>query len=156
MDIAPGAQLELLIRVAVAIALTAVIGVERELKQEEAGLRTHAMVGAGAAAFTILSTVGFTGDVDPTRIVAGIVTGVGFIGAGTILRGDGSVRGLSTAASLWVVAAIGIACGVGLYVLAAGTMLLALFVLEVLDRVERAVLRGRIPPDRSAGPPRQS
>jgi putative Mg2+ transporter-C (MgtC) family protein len=152
MDMDPRLQLDLLIRVAVAVVLSAIVGIERELQHEEAGLRTHALVGLGAAAFTVVSMVGFPlGDGDPTRVAAGIVTGIGFIGAGTILRNAGAVRGLSTAASLWAVGAIGMAAGAGLFVFAAGTMILALFVLEVLDRVEQAVLRDRLA--RRAVPP---
>jgi putative Mg2+ transporter-C (MgtC) family protein len=147
-----GQQLDLLIRVAVAVALATIIGVERELAQEEAGLRTHTLVGLGAAGFTVVSAFGFpTGDGDPTRVAAGIVTGVGFIGAGTILRGEGVVRGLSTAASLWSVGAIGMAAGAGLFIFAGGLTVLALIVLEVLDRAERAVLGNRVPP--SVDPP---
>jgi putative Mg2+ transporter-C (MgtC) family protein len=146
MTMDPGLQLDLLMRVAVAVALSAIIGLERELNQEQAGLRTHALVGLGAAGFTVTGSIGFAGDFDPTRIAAGIVTGIGFIGAGTILRGEGAIRGLSTAASLWSVGAIGMACGAGLFVFGAGLTVLALFVLEVLDRIERAVLHGRVPP----------
>lgn len=151
MELDAGQQLELLIRLAVAVGLTALVGIERELKQEQAGLRTHALVGLGAAAFTVISTIGFPlGDGDPTRVAAGIVTGIGFIGAGTILRNGGGVRGLSTAASLWAVGAIGMAAGAGLFVFAVGTTLLALFVLEVLERLERAFLRGRLAGHRPA------
>lgn len=158
MEMDPGLQLEYLLRVAAALVLSAIIGVERELNQEEAGLRTHTLVGLGAAAFTVTSVIGFAGDIDPTRIAAGIVTGVGFIGAGTILRGEGAVRGLSTAASLWTCGAIGMAAGAGLFVFAAGTMVLALVVLEVLDRVERAAIHGRLPPEarRPVGPTKQT
>jgi putative Mg2+ transporter-C (MgtC) family protein len=145
MELDPGQQLELLIRVAVAVGLSALVGLERELQQEEAGLRTHTLVGLGAAAFTVISAVGFPlGDGDPTRVAAGIVTGIGFIGAGTILRNGGGVRGLSTAASLWAVGAIGMAAGAGLFVFALGTMVLALFVLEVLERLEVALIRDRL------------
>jgi putative Mg2+ transporter-C (MgtC) family protein len=152
MELDSGKQLELLIRLAVAVGLTAVVGLEREIQQEEAGLRTHTLVGLGAAAFTVLSTMGFPlGDGDPTRVAAGIVTGIGFIGAGTILRHGGAVRGLSTAASLWAVGAIGMAAGAGLFVFALGTMLLAVFVLEVLERLEQALIRDRLPLNRPPG-----
>ncbi len=152
MEMDPGQQLDLVVRLVVAVALATIIGVERELAQEEAGLRTHTLVGLGAAGFTVVSAFGFpTGDGDPTRVAAGIVTGVGFIGAGTILRGEGVVRGLSTAASLWTAGAIGMAAGAGLYIIAAGLTILAVFVLEVLDRAERAVFGNRVPP--SVDPP---
>jgi putative Mg2+ transporter-C (MgtC) family protein len=151
MTMDPGFQLELLIRVAVAVGLSAIIGVERELNQEQAGLRTHSMVGLGAAGFTVTGSIGFAGDFDPTRIAAGIVTGIGFIGAGTILRGEGAIRGLSTAASLWSVGAIGMACGAGLFVFGGGLTLLALFVLEILERIEQRVIRGRWVPIQPQG-----
>ena len=137
-------QLDLLLRMALAVVLGTVIGVERELKREEAGLRTHALVALGASLFTIISSHAFRDlDPDPTRIAAQIVTGIGFIGAGTILRGEAGVRGLSSAASVWAVGAMGMASGAGLPVLAVGGMLLALFVLEVLERIEQSFLRSR-------------
>ena len=156
MTLDTGQQLDLLLRLVVALTLSAIIGIERELQQEQAGLRTHTLVGLGAAAFTVISTFGFPNlDADPTRIAAGIVTGIGFIGAGTILRQEGAIRGLSTAASLWAVGAIGMAAGAGLFIFAAGAMVLSLFVLEVLERAEIAVLRNRVPPrvDPPAPPP---
>ena len=122
---------------------------ERELHPRPAGLRTHALVSLGAALFTIVSAYGFAGStVDPTRIAAQIVTGIGFIGAGTILQYRGSVRGLTTAASLWAVAAVGMAAGAGLLVMAGLGTLLILVVLVVLDRVEDLVRRRMgLPPD---------
>ena len=108
-----------------ALALSAVIGLEREVRQKNAGLRTHTLVGVGAALFMLISKYGFT-DVleprlvvlDPSRVAAQIVTGVGFLGAGIIFVRGGSVRGLTTAAAIWVTAAIGSASGAGLPVLA--------------------------------------
>jgi putative Mg2+ transporter-C (MgtC) family protein len=108
-----------------ALALSAVIGLEREIRQKNAGLRTHTLVGVGAALFMLISKYGFT-DVlepgrivlDPSRVAAQIVTGVGFLGAGLIFVRRDSVRGLTTAASIWVTAAIGSAAGAGLPVLA--------------------------------------
>jgi putative Mg2+ transporter-C (MgtC) family protein len=109
---------------ALAFALSSLIGLEREWRQKSAGLRTHTLVGVGAALFLIVSKYGFT-DVlgprvvlDPSRVAAQIVTGIGFIGGGLIfVRGD-AVRGLTTAAIVWVTAAIGMACGAGLAILA--------------------------------------
>jgi putative Mg2+ transporter-C (MgtC) family protein len=109
-----------------ALLLSAAIGLEREIRQKDAGLRTHTLVGVGAALFMLISKYGFT-DVlearlavlDPSRVAAQIVSGVGFLGAGLIFVSRGSVRGLTTAASIWVVAAIGAAAGAGLVVLAA-------------------------------------
>ena len=115
---------EILGRVALAAALGAVLGLERELREREAGLRTHLLVSVGSALFTIVSAYGFREFLtsganvvraDPTRIAAQIVTGIGFLGAGAIIRQGLSVRGLTTAATLWLVAAIGMAAGAGYY-----------------------------------------
>jgi putative Mg2+ transporter-C (MgtC) family protein len=135
---------EVIIRVAVAAALGGAIGLERELRDREAGLRTHMLVSVGAALFTMVSAYAWTdwrfsteeGLVfDPTRIAAQIVTGIGFLGAGAIIRQGLSVRGLTTAATLWVVAAIGMAAGVGYYwaaVVTTGLVLLSLWPLRIL------------------------
>jgi putative Mg2+ transporter-C (MgtC) family protein len=107
---------EVLLRLAVAAALGAAVGVERELRERQAGLRTHLLVCVGSALFTLVSAYGFAdfgARVDPTRIAAQIVTGIGFLGAGAIIRQGLSVRGLTTAATLWLVAAIGMAAGAG-------------------------------------------
>ena len=125
-------------RLGLAALLGGAIGVERELRDREAGIRTHLLVSLGSALFTIVSAYGFheflTGGgsivrADPTRIAAQIVTGIGFLGAGAIIREGLSVRGLTTAATLWVVAAIGMACGAGYYWPAAATTVLTLFAL---------------------------
>jgi len=109
-----------LARLAVATALGAAIGLERELDEKAAGLRTHMLVAAGSALFTLISAYGFSEFIghdrvsfDPSRIAAQIVTGIGFLGAGVIFRSGFNVRGLTTAASLWLVAAIGMAAGAG-------------------------------------------
>jgi putative Mg2+ transporter-C (MgtC) family protein len=107
---------EVLLRLFVAAALGGAIGIERELRERQAGLRTHLVVSVGSALFTLVSAYGFAsfgGRVDPTRIAAQIVSGIGFLGAGAIIRQGLSVRGLTTAASLWLVAAIGMAAGAG-------------------------------------------
>jgi putative Mg2+ transporter-C (MgtC) family protein len=129
---------DVLLRIAVAAALTGAIGMERELRERAAGLRTHMLVGVGSALFTIVSAYAWTDFVfsreggvvfDPTRISAQIVTGIGFLGAGAIIRQGLSVRGLTTAAGLWVVAAIGMAVGAGYYsaaVIATGVVLVGL------------------------------
>jgi putative Mg2+ transporter-C (MgtC) family protein len=127
---------EVLLRLALAAVLGGVLGLERELREREAGLRTHLLVSVGSALFTIVSAYGFheflaSGDpvvrADPARIAAQIVTGIGFLGAGAIIRQGLSIRGLTTAATLWVVAAIGLAAGAGYYSAAVITTLLALF-----------------------------
>ena len=131
-------------RLALAAALGGAIGFERELRDREAGLRTHLLVCLGSALFTIVSAYGFrefltSGDqvirADPTRIAAQIVTGIGFLGAGAIIRQGISVRGLTTAATLWVSAAIGIAAGAGFYsgaVIATIVTLVALWPLRLV------------------------
>jgi putative Mg2+ transporter-C (MgtC) family protein len=109
---------DVLLRLGVGAALGGAVGVEREIRDREAGIRTHLLVSLGAALFTIVGAYGFRdfgSNVDPTRIAAQIVTGIGFLGAGAILREGLSVRGLTTAGSLWVVAAIGMAAGAGYY-----------------------------------------
>jgi putative Mg2+ transporter-C (MgtC) family protein len=129
---------ELVLRLALAAALGAAIGLERELREREAGLRTHLLVSLGSALFTVVSAYGFHAFLssganvvraDPTRIAAQIVTGIGFLGAGAIIRQGFSVRGLTTAATLWVVAAIGMACGAGYYSAATVTTVLVILTL---------------------------
>ncbi len=129
---------EVLLRLALAAVLGGVLGLERELREREAGLRTHLLVSVGSALFTIVSAYGFreflvSGDAviraDPTRIAAQIVTGIGFLGAGAIIRQGLSIRGLTTAATLWVVAAIGLAAGAGYYSAAVITTAVALVAL---------------------------
>ena len=109
-------------RVVVAAGLGGAVGLERELREREAGFRTHLLVSVGSCLFTLVSAYGFRefggSSVDPTRIAAQIVTGVGFLGAGAIIRQGFSVRGLTTAATLWMTAAIGMACGAGLALVA--------------------------------------
>jgi putative Mg2+ transporter-C (MgtC) family protein len=135
---------EALLRLALAAALGGLVGVERELREREAGLRTHMLVALGSALFTIVSAYGFhdflaSGQsvvrADPTRIAAQIVTGIGFLGAGAIIRQGLSVRGLTTAATLWVVAAIGLATGAGYYsgaVITTALVLISLGPLRIL------------------------
>jgi putative Mg2+ transporter-C (MgtC) family protein len=130
-------QVDLAVRLTVGLVLGAIIGFERELHRQPAGFRTHSLVSLGAALFTVVSAFGFSGSqVDPTRIAAQIVSGIGFIGAGTILQYRGHIRGLTTAASLWSVAAIGTAAGAGLYVVSIVGTALILVILSILDRVE--------------------
>jgi putative Mg2+ transporter-C (MgtC) family protein len=142
-------QIELAVRLTAGLVLGAVIGFERELHRQPAGFRTHSLVALGAALFTIVSAYGFSGPlVDPTRIAAQIVSGIGFIGAGTILQHRGNIRGLTTAASLWSVAAIGTAAGAGMIVMAVVGTVLILVVLAVLDRIEAfATRRLKLPPE---------
>jgi putative Mg2+ transporter-C (MgtC) family protein len=140
---------ELLLRLGLAALLGGIIGVEREMREREAGLRTHMLVALGSALFTIVSAYGFRellnagGPVvrtDPTRIAAQIVTGIGFLGAGAIIRQGFSVRGLTTAATLWMTAAIGMAAGAGSYTAAAVTTAVGLFSLWPLRLIAFRVL----------------
>ncbi len=127
---------EALLRLALAGVLGGLIGLERELREREAGLRTHLLVAVGAALFTIAGAYGFdASNVDPTRVAAQIVTGIGFLGAGAIIRQGFSVRGLTTAATLWVVAAVGLAAGAGYYsgaVITTALVLIALWPLRII------------------------
>jgi putative Mg2+ transporter-C (MgtC) family protein len=112
-------ELDMVIRLVVAAFLGAVIGYERAQAKKPAGIRTHLLVCMGAALFTVISIYAFSGPADPSRVAAGVVVGVGFLGAGTILRQERGVAGLTTAATIWAVAAIGVAIGAGLYVVGA-------------------------------------
>ncbi len=133
-------ELHLLGRVLLAAVLSAAIGLERGMHGRPAGLRTHLLVGSGAA----LVVVTFLGLIEglpseSARIAAGVITGIGFLGAGTILRVGDWVRGLTTAASLWFVAGLGIVAGTGLFVLAVGGALTGLAALTVIGRLEHRV-----------------
>jgi putative Mg2+ transporter-C (MgtC) family protein len=132
--------LEVFSRLALAAVLTGAIGFDREAHRKVAGLRTHALVGMGAALFAILSANAFPGG-DPSRIAAGVVAGVGFLGAGAIFRHGSSVQGLTTAAGLWVAAAIGLAAGAGELTTAVAATLLTMLALEGLAYIEKTVWR---------------
>jgi len=140
MSMYPGDDwLEILIRMAAAIACGAVVGFEREFQAKPAGLRTHMMVALGSASFTLLTLhiyqaaleaagSGRVGS-DPLRVVSGVIGGIGFLGAGSIVQGRGSVQGLTTAATIWVVGSVGIACGTGYYIVALFTVAFSLLIL---------------------------
>ncbi len=119
---------QLLLKLILALILGGLIGVDREIKGRPAGLRTHVLVCVGATLFTIIS-MSFIATSDPARIAAGIVTGIGFLGAGAIFRSKDHVQGLTTAADLWVIAAVGIAIGIGYYSAALAATILVLLVL---------------------------
>jgi len=136
--------LETLLRLGLALILGAIIGLERESTEHTAGMRTQALVALGSALFTIISAFGFTSflgvphiQIDPTRIASYIVAGIGFLGAGSIFRDQNRVRGLTTAASVWLVAAVGMACGAGFLLMAVTATIMALFVLIFLRSVEQ-------------------
>jgi putative Mg2+ transporter-C (MgtC) family protein len=131
-----------------ALVLSAAVGLEREMRQKSAGLRTHTLVGVGAALFMLISKYGFNDVlqpgrviVDPSRVAAQIVTGVGFLGAGLIFVRGGSVRGLTTAASIWVTAAIGAAAGAGLPLLGSATAVIYFLIALVFPQVSRRLPR---------------
>lgn len=131
-------QLEIVLRLLMATVLGMVVGLERLHAHKPAGLRTHMLVCIGAALFTVISIYGFGSGSDPSRVAAGIVTGIGFLGAGAIIHAqDGGLRGLTTASSIWAIAAIGMAAGAGMYIAAAVATLIVLVVLYVLKKVEK-------------------
>ena len=136
-------QFDALGRLLLAAVLGAVLGAERELRQRAAGFRTNTLIAVGSAAFTLVSIhMAEMDGGDPTRIPSQIVTGIGFLGGGAILRGGtGDIRGLTTAATVWVNAAIGMACGAGFYSLAITSTLVTLFVLTVFLRVENHLIK---------------
>ncbi len=133
---------EIALRLFLAVFLGGLIGFERERHNRPAGFRTHILVCAGSALIMLVSAYGFTGQIggagyisDPGRIAAGVVTGIGFLGAGTILQQRGSIRGLTTAATIWVVSGVGLAAGIGFYL---GAILTTFFVLVSLLLLRRA------------------
>jgi putative Mg2+ transporter-C (MgtC) family protein len=123
----------MVLRLLLAAFLGGAIGYQRERANNPAGLRTHMLISLGAALFTVTSVFGFLGPADPSRIAAGVVTGVGFIGAGAIIfrSKEGYVAGLTTASTIWVAAGIGVAVGAGLYIAAAVVTALVLAVLFI-------------------------
>ena len=132
--------LDFILRLFVAALLGGIIGLEREYREKAAGLRTHFLVALGSALFMIVSAYGFDGALtnsqmrlDVSRIAAQVVSGIGFIGAGTIIFQKNSVHGLTTAACVWVTAAIGLTCGAGMYLLAVSATLLVLIGLEAFN-----------------------
>jgi len=123
-------EVEMVLRLLLATALGAIIGYQRERAGKPAGLRTHVLICTGAALFTVASLYGFGAVADPARVAAGIVAGIGFLGAGAIIHREGGlVAGLTTAATIWAVAAIGLAAGAGLYLVSAVTTILVSIVL---------------------------
>ncbi|HMB68824.1 MAG TPA: MgtC/SapB family protein [bacterium] len=144
MDLYPSTQ-EMVIRLILAALLGGLLGLEREWRKKPAGLRTHMMVSLGAATFTLIALdlysfvapgEGGRASVDPIRIVDAVATGIGFLGAGCIIQGRGSVQGLTTAGSLWLAGAIGLSAGGGLYLLAAAAIVIAVVILAVIGRLE--------------------
>lgn len=159
-------EIEILLRLFVTLLLCGVLGWERQANGKQAGLRTHILVGVGAALFVSLAelmvrhfSTRYSEEIlqmDPTRVLEAVAAGVSFLGAGTIFvsRGGGErVQGLTTAAAIWSTAAVGLAAGLGRYILAAGVTLLVFAVLQVLGKWER---RGKLPGVPPKPPPPQS
>ncbi len=136
---------EVIFRLFLALLLSGLIGLERESNRKFAGFRTHMLVGIGSALVMIISAYGFADPKviprDPFRLAAQVVSGIGFLGAGTILHQGTNVHGLTTAASLWVVSAIGLAAGAGMYLPATFVSILAFLTLTYIQRLEKVFLR---------------
>jgi putative Mg2+ transporter-C (MgtC) family protein len=140
-----------------AVVFGAMIGLEREIHKKNVGLRTNTLICLGAAIFTVVSrqmAVFFGGS--PSRIAAQIVGGIGFLGAGAIIRDRGSVQGATTAATIWLVASIGMACGAGFLVLASASTALTVLVLLGLSPIERRLFKYRQASSTGAGPAEQA
>jgi len=137
-----------IVRLGVAFILGGLIGMERESKRGPAGLRTHILVCVGSALIMLTSIYIYElyqnqADIDPGRIAAGVVTGVGFLGAGTIIRNSSKISGLTTAASIWISAAIGLAVGCGYFSAAIVVTVMSYFSLSILKRLEKSQSKGK-------------
>ena len=129
-----------IVKIFIAMLAGGIIGFERELKDKPAGLRTNILVSTGSCLFVIFAfRVSELYDDDPGRIIGPIITGIGFLGAGTIIRARGSVKGLTSAATIWVVAGVGMSAGMGLFLLSLTISLLVLFILLILPKVEDVI-----------------
>ncbi len=131
-------NLDIVIRLALAMGAGAMVGIEREKTRHPAGMRTYMLVSIGSALITLVSLSMFPED--PTRITAAVISGIGFLGAGTIFRDRNNVRGLTTAASIWVVAGLGVALGAGLYFMAAVgavAIMLTLYMVNIEKQIEK-------------------
>jgi putative Mg2+ transporter-C (MgtC) family protein len=126
-------DLVMALRLLLAAVLGGAIGLQRERAGKPAGLRTHMLICIGATIFTLVSVYAFSGNVDPSRVAAGVVTGIGFLGAGAIIfrTADGYIAGLTTAATMWVAAGIGVAVGSGLYIASVVSTVIVLIVLFI-------------------------
>ncbi len=136
---------DIVLRLLAALLFSGAVGLQRELTGKTAGMRTHILVGVGAALYTLVSGYTFgTTAANADRIAAQVVSGIGFIGGGAILKERGSIKGLTTAAGLWAAAALGMAAGAGLYTMGIAASLVVLLTLVVLRRVEKRVLRRKL------------
>lgn len=130
---------EIILRLFLAIVLSGIIGLERELHGRPAGLKTHVLVSLGAALVMLISIDGFGGEGDPARLAAQVVSGIGFLGAGAILRDGGDIKGITTAATLWICGMIGLACGNGYYIGAVATTLFVFIFILILRTIETKI-----------------
>jgi len=130
-------EIELIFKLSLAAVLGMIIGIERKVHRKPAGMRTHSFVCLGAALFTVISIYIAGSNVDASRIAAGVVTGIGFLAGGIIFRAEDRVKGLTTAAEIWVLAAVGVAIGVGYYFAAVMTAVIVIIVLVPLKYIER-------------------
>lgn len=130
---------EIVFRLFLAIVLSGIIGFEREIHGRPAGLRTHVLVSVGAALVMLVSIDGFGGSGDPARLAAQVVSGIGFLGAGAIIRDGGDIKGITTAATLWICGMIGLACGNGYYVGAIATTVFVLLFILLLKPIESRI-----------------
>lgn len=142
---------DMAIRLLAATGLALVLGLEREIRGKAAGLRSHMLVSLGASAFVITGLhilfATAEGDpsarIDPTRIVEGVIGGIGFLGAGSIIQSRGNIQGITTGASIWMAGAIGVACGIGNIALAGMVTVMALIIMVVLGRFEREIINDK-------------
>lgn len=137
------ANWELIVRLFLSAVLGGLIGMEREVNNRPAGLRTHVLVSLGSCLIMLISMYGFVGGGDPARLAAQVVSGIGFLGAGTILRNGNNIKGLTTAASLWVSGGIGLAIGNGYYVGGLSTAIIVLFTLISLGLLEKRIFKNK-------------
>lgn len=137
-------EIDLVLKLVVAACLGLVLGYEREVHKRPAGLRTHSLICMGAALFTVLSMSFAGNNVDASRVAAGVVTGIGFIGGGILFKSEDRVFGLTTAAELWVAGAIGLAVGIGYYFAAIVATLIVLFILVPLKHISEEARRRAI------------
>jgi putative Mg2+ transporter-C (MgtC) family protein len=146
-------ELEIFLRLILAVLFAAAIGFERELRERSAGLRTHMLTALGAALFTVITfeifhkfrTLEGGGNVDPIRVIEAATAGISFLAAGTIIRGRGQVQGLTTGAGIWIAGAIGVASGSGYYLVAFVAVLLALVIIVLLRHFEKYTLDTKDP-----------
>jgi putative Mg2+ transporter-C (MgtC) family protein len=140
MELTLELQLHLLAQVALAAFLSMVVGLDRERRDKSAGLRTHMLTGLGACLFTTIGSHALP-ESDPTRVAAGVVTGIGFLGAGVIIKAEDGARDLTTSASIWATAAIGVAVALDAWLLSIGSTVLIWFILAIVQRWEDNILK---------------